>query len=171
MSNIESRPLAPLDARTKIAEADRPKVYDLIGKQLDYLVNGPGSYYPDGGRKSPQAIGEDIKRFKGQVSNLKSFVDDPASIIDNVVGQLKTFGEKFKAEIEQNQPKDAIELTPDFTPWSSDENAIDADRYRETPPPITRPIGQRQDPGAPPSGRGSPVGYVSRIRDQIVPQR
>src|SRR6266568_1108802 len=118
MSDIESNPLAPLDARTKISEADRPKVYDLIGKQLDYLVNGPGSYYPDGGRKSPQAIGEDIERFKGRVSNLKSFVDDPASIIDSVVGHLKTFGQEFEARNKQDQPKDGIELTPDLTPWS-----------------------------------------------------
>jgi len=125
-----------------------------------------GSYYPDGGRKRPQAIGEDIERLKAQVSNLKSFVDDPASIIDSAVDHLKTFGKEFQAGIKRDQPKDAIELAPDFTPWSSDENAIDADRYGETPAPVTRPVGLPAGPDVFSSSKGRPVRYVSGIRDQ-----
>jgi len=168
MSDIETRPLPPLDARTRITEADRSRVYDLIGKQLDYLVNGPGSYYPDGGRKSPQAIGEDIERFNGHVSNLKSFVDDPTSIIDSVVGHLKTFKEEFEARNKQDQPKDGIELAPDLTPWSSDENSIDGDRYQETPPPTTRPMGLRASLDTLTTSKGRPGRFVSGLRDQLA---
>ncbi len=76
MSDIERAPLAPLGARTRINEADRAKVYELIGKQLNDLINGSGSYHPDGGRKSPQEIAEGIERLQGQVLGLKGFVDD-----------------------------------------------------------------------------------------------
>jgi hypothetical protein len=99
VSDIRTQPLAPLDARIKITNGDRARVYALIGKQLDYLVNGPGSYYPDSGRKSPQTIGEDIKRFRERVKNLKSFVDEPASILDSVNNDLEQFEESFNKEV------------------------------------------------------------------------
>lgn len=163
MSDIESAPLAPLDARTKITEADRAKVYELIGKHLDYLINGLGSYHPDGGRKSLQTTAEDVGRLKGQVMALKGFVDDPASILDSAAAHLEDFRKSFGDAIGYLQPKDEIALPPDLTPWSSDENAIDADRFQGARRPDSRPIALRHVS----RNDRSAIRYVSRIADPV----
>jgi hypothetical protein len=167
MSDIERMPLAPFNARTRITEADRARVYDLIGRQLDYIVNGLGSYYPDGGRKSPETIGEDVGRLKQHVLSLKSFVDDPASILDSVTDHLDKFGYAFNKRNEEEQPKDGIQLGPDLSPWSSDQNWIDGDRYQQSLRPDVSSIELLRNPRDLSSGKTNRVRYVSGTRDQL----
>ena len=164
MSDIETAPLAPLNARTKITEADRAKVYALIGKQLNDLVNGPASNYPDGGRKSPQVISEDIKRLNGHVMNLKGFVDDPAGILDSVVKHLDDFRRGLDGVIKKEEPYDHNTISPVPPP---DDNVIDPDSSPNAAQPSTplfglSPFGRPRSPG-----KVRDIRYVSGIRGRI----
>ena len=58
-------------------------------------------------------------------------------------------------------------ISPDLTPWSSDENTIDADSYQQTPRPDVSSIGLRRNPGIRSSSKDNRVRYVSGIRDLI----
>ncbi len=59
-SGFESSGLPQPDALTHITEADRPRVYEMVRKELEDRLNGPRSYYPDGGRKGAQTLSEDL---------------------------------------------------------------------------------------------------------------
>jgi len=165
MSDIESTPLAPLGARTRLTEADRAKVYELIGKHLDYLINGPGSYDPDGGRKSPQATAEDVGRLNGQVMALKGFVDDTASILDSVTDRLDEFRRGINAAIARDEGDDRNTLAPVPPP---DDNVINPDAPGQYPMPrsntalIRAPLIR----GTRSFDRARAIRYVSGIADQ-----
>jgi hypothetical protein len=49
---IRRAPLAPPNSPT-IAAADRSRVYDLIGRELNGALNGEASVHPDGMKKGP----------------------------------------------------------------------------------------------------------------------
>jgi len=55
MATIEQQYLHPPDYETPIAEADRPRIYDAVRKQLGDLLERNQSYYPDSVQKDWQA--------------------------------------------------------------------------------------------------------------------
>jgi hypothetical protein len=116
MAVIESKPLGPIDPKVAITEANRSSVYSLIGKELNYLLNGPGSFYPDGQLKDPQTISSEISMLLEKVRTLQSFTDDAASILDKVVADLAQFMNSFDEAIKNNQPVDNIEIPRDLAP-------------------------------------------------------
>ena len=131
MAVIKSKPLGPIDPKVAIAEANRSSVYSLIGKELNYLLNGPGSFYPDGQLKDPQTISSEITTLLEKVRTLQSFTDDPASILDKVVADLAQFKNSFDEAIKNNQPVDNIEVPRDLAPNTEDGNILDPERYEE----------------------------------------
>src|SRR3954454_4890033 len=122
MAVIESKPLDPLDPKALITEADRSSVYNIVGKELNYTLTGPGSFYPDGQRKSPQDISSDVTSLIEKVKTLQSFVDDPAGILKNVAADLAQFKNTFDQAIEHNRPVDNIEIPRDLAPNTEDGN-------------------------------------------------
>ena len=59
---IESAPPLPPNSPT-ITEADRARVYEMIGKELDNILNGSASYYPDSGKKNPYELMSELQSF------------------------------------------------------------------------------------------------------------
>ncbi len=141
-SGIESRGLPQPGAVTQITEADRPRVYEMVRKELEDRLNGPSSYYPDGGRKGAQALSEDLGGFIGDMANARRFVDDPANLIDEIVSHLRTFANGFKnanKAVEDNDRRDPIQIPPEFFPETYDGGGdigvdLDPERLVESPP-------------------------------------
>jgi len=92
MATIERKPLAPLNALTKITEADRSTVYQAIGKELNYLLNGPGSFFADGVQLDTQNRLSGLEQLRKHVSDLQGVVDDPANILGSVLDDLRKLG-------------------------------------------------------------------------------
>jgi hypothetical protein len=66
---IERAPLPPPNAPV-IGEGDRSRIFGMIGRQLDDIINGPGSYYPEGNKKSPDALMDDLMNLYNSVERL-----------------------------------------------------------------------------------------------------
>jgi len=127
---IERAPLPPPNA-PMIGEGDRARIFRMIGRQLDDIINGPGSYYPEGNKKSPDALMDDLTNFYNSVERLGRQLNDPDNIIGSVLNELKTFNGAF-APITKWHPLSperdkAIELPPDLTPDTRDRNVITID--------------------------------------------
>jgi hypothetical protein len=173
MPDVERQPLAPLDSRTTIAPADRGKVYDIVKRELDHLVNGSGSYHPDGARKSRQTIGDNILGLKNRVESLQSFVSDPSDILRSVLKDLDGFHKAFAAISSDEEPKDNLDIPLDFVPGNPEHNSIDPKDFMATPRPDFVPVGmvtgsrtnRLSSPGFP--GTQRPVRYVSRARQSV----
>jgi hypothetical protein len=83
MATIEQQYLPPPDYETTIAEADRPRIYDAVRKQLGDLLEGNQSYYPDGVQKDWQARADDLDRY------IKSFMSSQgASMIRRISSEM-----------------------------------------------------------------------------------
>ncbi|WP_316227222.1 hypothetical protein [Bradyrhizobium sp. SZCCHNR1047] len=135
---VERAPLPPPGA-PKIEEGDRSRVFGAIGEQIDDIVNGPGSYYPEGHKKSPDALLEDLTNFFGSVERLSKQLDDPSNIMGDVLDQIKKFNDAFAPSARWSTPssqKDkAIELPFKLVPETRDRNVIDVpDDGPYTPP-------------------------------------
>jgi hypothetical protein len=94
MATIESSPLPPpgfVGQLAKITEADRAELMAQANDVIDFYLNGPGSFTPDGPRKPPVNAPEydstvrDLKNFKASVLTSKQYADDPSHILDSVV--------------------------------------------------------------------------------------
>ncbi len=141
-SGFESSGLPQLDALTHITEADRPRVYEMVRKELEDRLNGPRSYYPDGGRKGAQTLSEDLGDFIGDMANVRRFIDDPANLMDEIVSHLRTFANRFKnanKAAEDNDRRDPIQIPPEFFPETYDRGRnigvdLDPERPVESPP-------------------------------------
>src|SRR5882762_6700747 len=83
MATIERRPLPPPNSTaTEITEADRAEIIARANDVIDYYLNGPGSYFQGGTRKSllndpGVSTINDLKRFRKGVFTSKQFADDP----------------------------------------------------------------------------------------------
>ena len=137
---IEQAPL-PWPNAPNIGEGDRPHIFGMIGKQLDDIINGPGSYYPEGTKKSPDALMGDLTEFYNSVERLGKQMNDPNNIMGDVLDELKKFNGAF-APITKWHPSSperdkAIELPPDRTPYTRDRNVIEVDPFgRPYAPPM-----------------------------------
>ncbi len=98
MAAIESSPLPPLGFGgqiTKITEADRAEILAQANDVIDFLLNGPGSFTPDGPRKPEAGPPEydntvrDLNNFKASVLTAKQFADDPNHVLDSVVDLIR----------------------------------------------------------------------------------
>jgi hypothetical protein len=165
MATIESRPLPPPGFGgqiTKITEADRAAIMAQANEVIDFYLNGPGSFTPDGPRKPPvnapvyDSTVRDLNDFKASVRTAKQFADDPNRILDFVV-QL-------------------IDKTVDqLNRVAGDRDPAQSDRIKREPPDLTDQIDhlppEDRAPTSPPSNgtvRGQPIAL--RTPNPIVPQ-
>jgi hypothetical protein len=66
MAKVETQPLSPLNPLTTITEQDRSAIYSRVTGQLNYLLNGPGSFYADGVRRNPEDLLDSLRGLMGQ---------------------------------------------------------------------------------------------------------
>jgi hypothetical protein len=133
---VQSAPLPPLNAPT-ISAADRSRVYAVIGKQLNDILNGALSYDSDSVQKNSTALLSGLNDFVGAVERLKDAVNDPTNIMEDVVRDLKGFRDAFgsttsnDAERMWDDPLDgrdkAIKLPDSLTPATRDNKVIYVD--------------------------------------------
>lgn len=76
---IRRAPLAPPNSPT-ITAADRSRVYDLIGRELNGALNGEASFHPDGKKKGSADLMSNLNGLIGTVASLKEAVNDPTNI-------------------------------------------------------------------------------------------
>jgi hypothetical protein len=144
LATIEKRYLAPLNA-PPIREADRSRVYGIVGKELTDVLAGDQSYYPDGVQKDPRVLASDLDNFIASIKALQERVDDPSNILGMVSDVLKRHAYEFRALLQKNQPVDNIEIPPEHSPITSDRNDIyvDPDPGPYSPP---NPVSPNQRP-------------------------
>jgi hypothetical protein len=129
---IEQAPLPPPGAPT-IGQGDRSRIFGMIGKQLDDIINGPESYYPDGTKKEPDALLDDLTEFYGSVDRLGKQLNDPSNIFGDVLDELRKFNDAFAPIAKWSTPgmqrDKAIELPSEVAPKTLDQNNIEIDPF------------------------------------------
>ena len=133
---VQRAPLPPLNSPT-ITEADRARVYGIIGKELNNILNGATSYHTDSVKKNSRDLKSELKNFIGSVEGLKDAVNDPANIVGDVVRHLKGIQDAFETgtsndiETMWNDPNDKrddrIKLPDSLAPTTEDHNILDVD--------------------------------------------
>jgi hypothetical protein len=86
-SVIQSAPLAPPNS-PKITEADRSRIYGLIGSELHNALNAESAFFPDGLKKSSSDLMSNMDELIGTVKSLKESVDDPTNIFGDALRDL-----------------------------------------------------------------------------------
>ncbi|MBB2732409.1 MULTISPECIES: hypothetical protein [Bradyrhizobium] len=168
MATIERQYLPPLNPETTIAEADRPRVYDIVRKQLADLLEGDQSYYPDGVQKDWQARAEDLDGYIRSFTSLQGRVNDPADILGDVIRHLRGHAKNFRTRIEGAGPSDPIELPPALSPTTRDRNELYVYPNPFAPPMETLPQPRREWPVS--SGAGIAKGSgTSKPEQRIAP--
>jgi hypothetical protein len=129
---IEQAPLSPPNAPT-IGQTDQSRIFELVGKRLDVIINGPGSYYPDGVRKAPDALMDDLTSFYDSLEQYGRQLNDPDNIMGHMLDELKRFDGAFAPMANWSasglQRDKAIELPPELTPKTRDQNYIEIDPF------------------------------------------
>ena len=133
---VQRAPLPPLNSPT-ITEADRARVYSVIGKELNNILNGATSYHSDSVKKSSRDLMSELENFIGAVDSFKDTVNDPTNIVGDAVHNLNRFKEAFEAatsndiETMWNSPADKrdqrIKLPDNLAPTTEDHNVIYVD--------------------------------------------
>jgi hypothetical protein len=116
--------LPPLSPRISITRADRSAVYNAVKKELDGILNGPGSYVPDGLQiTNPNAR---LTRLNGLIQSLKAMrqneVNDPDGVLESVAEDLRRLHEAASGELD-NRDRNIV-LDPNVTPDTRDRNDI-----------------------------------------------
>ncbi len=145
MAAIEKRPLPAPNSPT-IAESDRSRVYDAIGRELRNVLSGRQAYFPDGVQKDPQDIISNLEGFVASVENLRqNHVIDPSNVLGPLAEALKTHTNNLKDFFEKSERADPIELPPEISPTTRDNRVIHVDPFPgpESPP---NPLSPRQRP-------------------------
>jgi len=58
-------------------------------------ISSTGSYYPDGTKKGPDALLDDLTEFYSSVDRLGKQLNDPSNIFGDVLGELGKFNGAF----------------------------------------------------------------------------
>lgn len=122
---------------------------------IDFYLNGPGSFTPDGPRKPPvdepgfDSTIRDLNGFKESVTNAKQFADDPNHILDSVIDLVK----KTVGQI-QNTVRDQATTGPDVK-----------DNISRRPLPIIDPLNNARVPAP------DPEPYISQDPGNAFPRR
>ena len=96
----------------------------MVGKEVDNILNGPGSFYADGVQKDAQTLLSDLVDFMGSIQDLRGVVNDRSNILNSVVDDLKSFTQTFENRLNANEPHDDIQLKPDASPNTEDNNIL-----------------------------------------------
>ncbi|CCD97866.1 hypothetical protein BRAS3809_1430012 [Bradyrhizobium sp. STM 3809] len=97
------------------------------------MINGDGSYDPEGHKKDPDALLKDLTGFYSSVELVSKQLDDPTHIMADVLDQLKRFKDAFSSSArwsDSSYEKDRrIELPSTLIPETRDRNVIDIDAF------------------------------------------
>jgi hypothetical protein len=150
---VQRAPLPPLNSPT-ITEADRARVYGVIGNELNNILNGPTAHYADSVKKSSRDLMSELDNFIGTVESLKGAMNDPGNIVGDVVRDLNDFRDAFAkgvgndVEAMWNNPKDgrdqAIKLPDSLAPTTEDHNIIYVDPEPDPNFPAPNPVAPGQ---------------------------
>lgn len=177
VATIERRNLAPVTPSTTLTETDRSRVYDVIRRHLADVLMGNQSYFPDGVQRDLRSRAADLGGFISSMKNLQNHVNDPSNIIGEAANDLRKYADAFQRQIEESEPADNIQIPPESSPNTSDNNIIyvdpDPGPY-STPNPVApsqRPrdlTASLQSPG----GRGSAFfGFYPTNSMQLAPRQ
>ena len=110
MATIERKPLPPPGVNaTTLTEADRSEFFARANEVIDHYLNGPGSYWDEGPRKSLDETLSDLRVFKSHVAASKQLADDPHGILDSVADLVERTMEGVKRAIKDQNGEDCIE--------------------------------------------------------------
>jgi hypothetical protein len=146
---IQRAPLPPLNSPV-ITEGDRARVYGLIGRELNSILNGANSYHLDGVKKSSKDLMSELNGLITSVERLKNAVNDPENIVGDAARYLHSFGKRFETGVSNdietmwNDPRDerdmGIRLPDHLAPITEDHNIIhvdpESDGQFSTPNPL-----------------------------------
>ncbi len=127
MATIERRNLAPVAPSTSFTETDRPRVYEMIRRHLADALTGSQSYHPDGVQRDSHSRADDLEVFISSIKDLRNQVDDPTNILGEAADDLKKVAEAIRRQIEESEPVDNLQIPPEFSPNTSDNNIIHVD--------------------------------------------
>jgi len=167
VATIERQYLPPPNPETTIAEADRPRVYDIVRRQLADLLKGDQSYYPDGVQKDWQARADDLDSYIKSFTSLQGRANDPSDVLGDVIKHLRQHAEDFRARIDASGPSDSIDLPPSQSPTTRDRNEL-----YSYPPPFAPPMEAFPQPRQEwpiSSTPGDATGAVTRPERRIAP--
>src|SRR5882724_6725528 len=134
MATIERRPLPPPNSTaTTITEADRAEIIARANDVIDYYLNGPGSYWQAGPRKSllnepGVSTVTDLKRYRDGVSASQQFADDPNSILDSVIELINQAIYQVKTAAQDSEGRDDIWRGPPRTDDPIDDPRVTSPR-------------------------------------------
>jgi hypothetical protein len=122
MAGIETRPLSPLNPLTTITEQDRATIYSRVTDELNYLLNGPGSFYADGVQRNQEDLLDSLRGLMGDIQELQSVVNDPSNILGSVRNDLLPIINGLTSSLENYKTPDNIEMKPEYAPNTNDDN-------------------------------------------------
>jgi len=92
-----------------------------------------GSYDPEGIKKNPDALIDELKGFYSSVERFGKQLNDPNNIMGDVLNELKKFNGAFAPATNWSDPNDqrdkSIELPSELTPETQDRNVIEVDPF------------------------------------------
>jgi hypothetical protein len=91
---------APLNPAATITEADRAKLYDLIGERLADTLTGNQSYFPEGMKKDPRTLSSDLQDLIASLSVMQMRTNDPSNVLGQTIEHLKNHAKRFDKVIE-----------------------------------------------------------------------
>ncbi len=144
MATIEQQYLPPPDYETTIGEADRPRIYDAVRKELADLLEGNQSYYPDSVQKDWQARADDLDAYVRSFTSSQGRVNDPTDILGDVARYLHAHATEFRERIKAANPNDPIELPPGLSPTTRDRNELYLYPNPFAPPMKTLPVPRQE---------------------------
>lgn len=136
MATIEKRYLAPLNPAATITEADELKLHRLIGERLADTLTGNQSYFPEGTKKDSRTLAADLKGLISSLSAMQMQTSDPSNVLGQAIEHLRRHAERFDKVLEEDEPTDKIELSPELAPSTRDRNDIYVDPF---PGPFSPP--------------------------------
>lgn len=136
MATIEKRYLAPLNPAATIEEADRLKVYGLIGERLADTLTGNQSYFPEGTKKDPRTLSSDLHDLIASLHAMQMRTNDPSNVLGQAIEHLKGHAKRFDEVMREDEPTDKIEIPPELTPSTRDKNDVYVD---QNPGPFSPP--------------------------------
>jgi hypothetical protein len=165
---VQRAPLPPLNSPI-ITEADRARVYGVIGKELNNILNGASSYYADSTKKSSKDLTSELNDFISAVNRLEDAVHDPGNIVGDAVRDLTEFQKAFKTGVSNdietmwNDPGDSrdksIELPNSLAPTTEDYNILHVDPEPDGQFSVPNPLSPNHWPKNLKASNGS-VGHV-----------
>lgn len=86
--------------RHTVTQADRSEIQNRIKQSLNYILNGPGAFWPEGGSRSLEEIVGNLAGYRLSLPDVKD-VNDPddvyRSTLNDLDARMRRFGEKLKA--------------------------------------------------------------------------